>query len=824
MDSKVSVPAQEVGTQSFDEFIEKMAVAPQTYKWDALLVFDRSAANTLLAQEYVDRADVPEIFFPKLPDGNVDSGNGIEHVLLGLVLDRARLSFENANLRNPKAKLQMRLVGGKHVEVIETFIDGKAVRSVQSLIVYNAATHGLLDMDIELVAVEGSVNDSGKVLLDINKAYEHRFSGGATGPEKIRLGLYFDRVFKIWSSQKKEILQFPLSELVVDNDSPINPGIFALGTHAPKGGRVLGSENYGDGAVVVFVAMKGNAAGDYPSSDEALLYMLPEASEPYTSNLVLSNKFIAHQVVKLGLDQFDWMKGKFDVEELPGSRYKLVANNDQTLSSFDFDYFDSNNGGTLQPWYWKLSINGAYARVFSKGSELVFKDKSIVARWTSASDVAYLKYWIQTGNSSGGTKTLNITSRVTIDASYKFEVSRDGGKAVLKFSMSDFMSDVDISIEDGFGSGNGAEDAREKSSRLIAPLKAALSAELRKRAESLKNMTFEIDALRLNNLLFRGENVVEPRDVALPTDLTMLGNLAPKRTMMVISPAEPIVASGQEIDFEAQFAPGAVKWEVSNLPGETGKTGAFKDPSKGRYTAPSDDALRMEGHRRLIVTATSGDLVSKALISVVPSHVSVNPWVAAVNVGKHYALSAGTPDSAALTWDKPELGDVAPDSDPLNPGGYRYTAPVKLPKREAGEPNHYRALRLDPVTVRPAAGGAPATIDMLVVGPKNPNYWLEPEARDDGSVALPFYKLNLDFEKVEVPEPVEWTVLRGSGTVDPKTRVFTPTPGADDQYVIISAYYVNEFSADTHDYIILPLPFVPAQRYADLLNPAIKEV
>lgn len=823
MGSKMSVPTQEVGTQSLDEFIAKMEAGPQTYKWDALLVFDRSAANTLLAQEYIDRVDVPEIFFPKLPDGNVDSGNGIEHVLLGLVLDKARLSFENANLRNPKAKLQMRLVGGKHVEVIQTFIDGKPVRSVQSLIVYNAATHGLLDMEIELDAVEGSVNVGGKVLLDINKAYAHRFSGGATGPEKIRLGLYFDGVFEIWSKQKKEILQFPLSELVVDNDSPINPGTFALGTHAPKGAKVLGSENYGDGAVVVFVAMRGNPAGNYPSSDDALLYMLPKAPEPYTSNLVLSNKFIAHQVINLGLDQFDWMKGKFYVEELAGDRHKLVAK-DGASSYFDFDYYDENHGGTLQPWTWKLSVGGGSAGLFSKGDEFVFDGRSVKARWSSNADVGYLKYWIQTGDSAGKTKSLKLTSRVSVNASYKFEVSRNSDKAVLKFSMINFTSDVEIFIEDGFGDGKGPDDAREKSNRLKDPLKTALSSELRARADSLKNMTFEIDALRLNNLLFRGENVVEPRDVALPIDLTMLGNLAPKRTMMVISPAEQKVASGEEIDFAAEFATGSVKWEVSNLPGETGEKGEFKDPSKGRYTAPSDDALRMEGHRRLIVTATSGDLVSKALVSVVPSHVSVNPWVATVNVGKHYALSAGTPDSAALTWDKPELGDVAPDTDPLNPGGYKYTAPVKLPKREAGEPYHYRALRLDPITVRPAAGGAPATIDMLVVGPKSPNYWLEPEARDDGSVAVPFYRLNLDMEKVKVPEPIEWTVLRGSGTVDKATQVYTPAPDADDQYVIISAYHVNEYSADTLDYVILPLPFLPVRRYSDILSPAIKEV
>lgn len=823
MNSKIPVVTQAVSAQSLEEFLKEMDKGAKTLKWDALLVFDRGATNALLSQEYIDRIDIEDVFFPKLPDGKVDSGNGIEHVLLGLILDKPRLSFENASIQESKAKLQMRLVGGKHIEVVETFLDGQPVRSVAALSVYNAATGGLLDMNIRLEAVQGSVNSSGKVLLDLSNAFDHLFSAGGTGPEKVRLGLYFKDLFEAWNKKKARITQFPLSEMIVEEGSPINPGVFGLRTHAAPGATVLGGEGYGDGAVVVFVAMQGSAAGTYPHDDAAMLYMLPNAPAPYTSNLVLSQAFLAKQVIKPGLDQFEWIKGKFDVKDLPGDRYKFVANAAAT-SHVAFEYYDDGHGGTLQPWRWRLSVNGVQAQLFTKDEELVFEGRSLKASWSSTSKVGVLVYWIQTGNSAGTTKSLDINAKVTITAGYNFAISAVEGKSMLKFEMDKFTISTDISVKDEFGSGDGAADARSNSSIMVGQLESELEKEFEAKAKSLMDMTFEIDALRLNNLLFRGENVVEPRTVALPTDLTLLGNLAPKRTTLVISPSEPIVASGQVIDFVAQSATGAVKWEVKNLPGETGPTGQFKDPSKGQFTAPSDDALYAEGHRRLIVTATSGALVSKTLVSVVPSQVTVNPWVAAVNVGKGYSLTAGTPDSAALTWDTPALGTVTPDTDPLNPGGYKYTAPATLPKRGSTDPQHYRALRLDPVTVRPAAGGAAATIDMLVVGPKNPNYWLEPKAMADGRVELPFYRLNMDFDKVEVPEPVEWTVLRGSGTVDQATRVYTPAPGADEQYVIISAYWVNDMAGDTHDYVILPLPFVPVLRYADILNPAIKEV
>lgn len=204
MNSKIPVLTQAISAQSLEEFLAEMDKGAKTLKWDALLVFDRSATNALLTQEYIDRVDIEDVFFPALPDGSVDVGNGIEHVLLGLILDKPRLSFENASIQDSKGKLQMRLVGGKHIEVSEKFLDGKPVRRVGALTVYNAATRGLLDMNIRLEAVAGSVDSSGKVLLDLNDAFDHQFSGGGTEFEKQRLGLYFQNVFDAWNEKMKE--------------------------------------------------------------------------------------------------------------------------------------------------------------------------------------------------------------------------------------------------------------------------------------------------------------------------------------------------------------------------------------------------------------------------------------------------------------------------------------------------------------------------------------------------------------------------------------------------------------------------------------------
>ncbi|CAH0647968.1 hypothetical protein N7592_20925 [Pseudomonas juntendi] len=811
MNSKAPVRAQAVGIQSLEEFLRKMEEGAQTRKWDALLVFDRAATNALLTQEYIDRIDIKEGFFPELKDGVVDSGNGIKHFLNGLVLDKPRLSFENATIGYSKGKLQMRLVGGKHLEVIESLHNGQRFNSVTALIIYNAATRGILDMNIELSAVQGSVNDSGKVLLDLKEGEDHEFSGGATGPERIRLGVYFKGQLDSWS---EEITQFPLSEMVVDANSPINPGVFGLRTHAAPGGALLGSENFGEGAVLVLVAMQGSETGEYPHDDSAMPYMLPAAVEPYTSNLILSNKFMASQIFQLGFEQNEITKGRFNVEALPGERFKLVANSGPTFST-TLEIFKTRSGGLgSEAWTNNMEVTDLYPEVFAEGSELIFEQRMLKGHLRSSGRVGYVNAsWWSTWRP--GQAFWEIYADLTIELAYKFNIAVVDGRAKLVFELDQYSSSVSYRVD--IPADQGAKSWREMAKEIEAELPDLLKPRYQEQFDALQNIRFEIDALRLNNLLFRGENVVDPRDVSMPTDLTLLGNLAPKRTTMVISPSEPIVARGGVIEFSVSPASTGVNWTVSNLPGETGDTGSFKDPSVGRYTAPSDAALLKEGQRRLIVTATSGELVSKALVSVVPNHITVSPLVAVVGVGRSFAVSAGTPDGAAVTWDTPELGTVGPDDDPVNPGGYKYTAPLELPIGDGTKPGHYGELRLDEVTVR-SVGGHSAKIDMLVVGSKSSNYWMEPEVRDDGKVALPFYKLNKYKEKVKVPEPIEWTVLRGGGSVDQDTQVYTPGNDGNDQYVIISAFHVNDDWFDSHDYVILPLPFVPGPAYTNILN------
>lgn len=265
-----------------------------------------------------------------------------------------------------------------------------------------------------------------------------------------------------------------------------------------------------------------------------------------------------------------------------------------------------------------------------------------------------------------------------------------------------------------------------------------------------------------------------------------------------------------------------ITWSAANVPGQTGAFGEI-DPATGRYVAPDRASLRDSGARRVIITATSGDYVSKALVHLVESEVSVYPSALVASFGSTYSLVAGAADGAKLRWalSGAELGELLEDSevDAEAQDGRKYKAPTQLPPYQAGDPiSHYYA-RLDQVVVATEAGGEDQTIDILILGAQSGTYWLEAEEAGE-SIQLRFYYTNLSFEKVEVKaDEAKWELIKGSGTLsDTVPGLYTPKADSTEQYAIITAIRWDGESADRFAYMILPVPFVSSKRFIQLLD------
>ncbi len=806
---------------SYEEWLEEMGKKPWTFDWDVLLAFDRNATNTLLMQEFIDRFTNGS-YFPAVPDDLIDMGGNLKHALVGFVLGKPRLSFENARIESSAARLTMRMVGGKQLQLHENYHDGKPVRSVRQLAIVNAVAGPTLLADINLLAVQGDVDDEGKVILDLANGVNYKFTGVESQFEQQLMGQHIESILKKWAEQGGPLTSYQLSNLTKSDGSIFEPGYFGLRTHAAPGATVRGAAEYGNGEVLLFIAMKGSPNGKYPAQDKDLLYMLPKATPPYTSNLLIGQKFLLEKVALDVFRQAEFLKDGFELRQGPDpeSRAMLVSNVTRTATLRGIDEKDEGGLGK-GAWWTTLKVDKINMDMLRPNlCTFEFEDGVIKAKFKVGITTTNATYMYNSMSGWGLPRFYSVPISIdyAFEAEFFYETELRDGRAFLVFKPKLFKNLSEVSYPSS--SQRGWNSMLRKA---VPKLEPDIKFLLENHLGDLATMSGPIDALRLNNLMFQGDNVVEPRTVALPADFTLLGNLAPNRVTLVISPVEVTVVAGHTHVFEATGAIGTVTWTVENLPGETGATGTVVN---GIYTAPARSTLLEDGQRRVLVVAKNGSLISKALVSIVQTDISLYPLVASVNLGQKLNLSAATPDSAAITWTQPaaQFGSIAPDTDPLNPGGQVFTAAVKLPDHNGStDPLYYLGVRHVPISVKRAAGGESVTLDVLLMGNRNSNYWLVPTVNSNGSVGIEFFR-NTRNGVEPVKGVVEWTLIKGDGTFDENGKVYTPKAGSQEQYAIIVAFYDNGVDADTYDVLILPIPFVAVKKYKDLLDPSVKRI
>ncbi|WP_462402892.1 hypothetical protein [Pseudomonas sp. Marseille-QA0332] len=801
-------------TLSLEEFLAKMSEKPWTFGWDAILVFDRQKTNMLLMQEYIDRFDA-DAYFPPIEPSEIDIAEGIKHALIGLVLDKPRLSFENANISDSRARLTLRMVGGKQMQLTEALRDGKPVKTPTRLSTLNAVVGPSLLMNINLLAVPGSVDSAGKVMLDLAQGYDYYFTGVETEYEREKVGVHLKGILEHWQD---DLTQFELSELKKSEQSLLEPGNFGIRTHLAPGGNVLDGPAYGEGAVVLFVAMKGSQNGSYPAANEDMVYMLPSGPRTYSSNLVLGSKFILEKVVLPALDDVNWIPGaKLELRAQPGTpRDQLVA----TAGIHTYEAWEHTLGilTVALPAMSMDFVSEEPLSFYVENDHLIFRWKTQPKSYEI--DINYLNTDYNPPNLIRTKAQVDVLQDVLCRFSFKIERVEEQHRIRFELSEAKMDSSLTLTSWDKRIHGTKLEMARSILDTAQARFRYFTDSLL----DPLKAVSATLDAFRLNNLLFRGENTVVPQALHWPTDLTILGDLAPDRTSLEISPAEVVVSGGRTQHFKVEPA-GSVQWSVENIPGESGDTGTID--ANGAYQAPSAASLRADGFRRVVVKATRGAMISKALVSLVENEVSVYPSVVVVGLGSSHSLVAGTADGAALEWSLGadglgSLGDD-PNKDPEMQDGRRYTAPNRLPEPKPGDPLAYFASRLDQVTVTPKAGGTPRTIDVLIAGNQSGSYWLEASAQGANAVKLTFYRATRSSPKDEVPAAdTHWHLFKGDGTLS--NGVYTPAVDSAEQYAIVLAFYDDGESSDRYAYMIVPVPFVSTRHFIQLLSTPVSEV
>lgn len=318
-------------------------------------------------------------------------------------------------------------------------------------------------------------------------------------------------------------------------------------------------------------------------------------------------------------------------------------------------------------------------------------------------------------------------------------------------------------------------------SEIAAKVEPQLLAELQASVSAFVDKSKEIDPIRLNSLLFRGNNVVQAEHVAFPGDLVTFGKVGPRQTTFVISPLEPVMGHNQIQKFTTDPVQTGVSWKVEHISANPGSSGAID--AQGNYTAPA--AAQITGrHVRVRVTATKGTNTSSALVTVLVFDMDVSPQIQIAGAGTSVKrqIKAGALGGGALDWKiaDPSSGAriVKSDEEGLD---HVYTP---------GPQDKTRMFSVDEVVVTDNNVSPPRSQSALVlVTHRYPSLIV----KIDTNAGLPDNQLKLmafwaSGEPVDTDEEeLTWEKLLGSGSVNGLTGVFTADLSGALPYAVIIA-------------------------------------
>lgn len=803
---------------SMEQFKAYLKAKPRTYDWGALLVYDRFKANRLLAHEHIENLDlgkwIPLINFEKDIDGVITRVSNLQ-------LDRPILSFVNSNLGVSRARLSMKVIDGLITQVRRQA--GSAEDTLVSYARVDLLSAPSVYMDIYLQETGGgNVNEEGRVTFDLSLGNSYKFNVTSWEDLNEKLGEAIRDEFKSWDDKDK-VWELNVLKPV---QGQLNPTSFEVRTHSLARAEQITNatlEEKEEGAVIVGVAFDGAQGGALPMKDEAMPYLLPspenEADPDYSMNLIYSHEVWLKDILSEMVEGFTSLQNLEVVRNPDGFYGTLTADLKVVLpAGVDDKRRDYGDSFSVDEFKWpELTFFSTFT--------IQHRDEMLSVGWEGGAGPGKFTVTFVEHN---GMKVMRPSGQVT--ARFK------GGVQFRLASEPSRIGEVDISALTTTISSEASFSGSEWSyfdkycdiaaKDYLLPRVEAEVEKFTKQFQSFSGMSIPFNLLRLNGLLFRGSDVATPRTLLLPSELSLLGDLAPRVTTFSIEPLEAVIVAGVGSTQTFKLEPameGTVVWDVKPLSGESGEVGGIDN---GIYSPPPVESID-GAYKRVIVTATVSGSTSSALVTVVPNSVSVHPYIKIANYATgepgrpvpRYVFTGGDIDHA-LTWSmvNGSKGTIRlpeeSDNDLALPEGqdFRiYVSPSYLPGKE-GEIEEL--IQLDRVQV--SAGGVKQWIDVIIpwaIAPAN----VKSTPVEDG------LKLVIAAGSKELPtKDTKWGVLLGTGEIDPETGIYSPGP-SEGPYIIVAGRDKLGHFFPTWGYAILLLP-TAAKRAVDSGTQGIEEM
>ncbi|MCU1734773.1 MULTISPECIES: Ig-like domain-containing protein [unclassified Pseudomonas] len=773
---------------SIDELLAWLDGKSRTFGHGCVVAYDQRKTNKLLSQIYIERFNSTNGYLP-LINQTMDSGDASKEFLSNLKLSAPKLLFSNADLDDSRATLTMDFVGGLIMTVL--YSEGAAARisRIQKILPIGGPQ---LSMVLDLERVKGAVGDTGQVALKIAEGREYKANFVLGDIPQEQVGAQFKLLFEGLRDDQKI---FPLGTLSGDLNGPLTPESFEIRTMPAPGATRRGADNYGHGAVLLFVRLKGDADISYPGSGSDFKYPIPadKNGKEYTGTVLLSSRVLFNDLIAPHAEadighgiKFKPYAGGTDIaSSLQATAGGLVYN--------EFEVFrDLGNRENVR-------LIADYNFEFSKGKPFTVQKNGdgLIAEWNPHLTTSY---WFKevkadwfddekTGTLECGANTkISIKARLDTDGVVVFE-SDSTSRLVWIYTK------VDQELR-GLTYSNGDGDDYFTSS-----LKRQLSSHF---DNFLHRITApNIDTFLIRNLLFPGHNALQLHDVYVPGDLALFGHIDPLRTTVVVSPLQVTLLPGASQKFTLDPAPSDANWSVRST--EPGETNVGTIDASGVYKAPAASSLK-EGSMTVVVTGKGKldgqDVTSSALVSVMEHTVTVSPIFEICESAKEVALTAGIMGSGNPAWSlkTPALGGKLS----TNAGGECvYTAAPVSSDRDV--------MYVETVQVKNPTANDTIEVQLLVLRPLSINMPVlvsEDSKPETGQVQLHVGSKNGPV--VPPPGAICKLLVSGGGTLSP-TGVFKEPANAKG-FAVISVVIPGDFS-DHNGFIVLPLPL---SAYADI--------
>lgn len=721
-----------------DDLLAWFKERPRTLGWDAMLAFDQASTNALLLQQYIERFGRDSYLEPV--NGTIELGSGKVVEISNYLFDKPRLSFEHADLQSPTATLRIQGLGGLR---LTWNVSGTSPKL--DAISYEYPVNGDIHQStVTLTSKSVSVQDR-KVIIDVASGSDPLLKFGGTLNEKQRAGEWVKREFGL---KPPEVREYVLSELKTSRGFPYEPEDVVLLTQAAPEGHRRDSSRYGDGAVIAFVRMTGGTNGDKPSAEDAQWrYLLDHSAEGHSALLVYSQEFLLRGVISQLLRSHGFLAGAtqdrsdWALRIIDDGVWKTIISEGNLAGNFK-----SPPGSSVD---YNVGLSSNLSAVYSG-----FKDNSVNLTsigWASVSDEDIANPEIE-----------GMELRTEIDVVFAVRTIVNERALVL------------------LGLGTKTVDWPQ------GPIKQ-LNDQLNF-MPGLKDGTLNlavgiITSSLMGSIVLPGDRPISLKDVAIPGDMVLYGNVSQERVGLRLNQHEVLVGAGNSFQFSTD-TPGSATWTIELVDGQANGPGAVSD--SGLYTAPAVTST----YARVRLTVTRGGHTNQALITVVRELAAVSPAVQLAVTGSRarYFVRGGAVgewewDTSGLKGEL-KLPDVEP-GDEFEPGDMQYIPPATLDGDYLVE------------EIRVKVGSNVSTCKVIVT--KGDALTLVAELAADGLSAT-VKVVGSDGQPAEVP----LTKVAGSGQLDGNRVTSEDQPV--EPFIVVQASIAVPVVGTFSGYLLLPQP------------------